>query len=276
MTEVLAIKREEAPSNVAVMPRRKLIEIMAERWHMDPDKFAAAIIKVAMPAGFSNEEFAACLMVAHRYDLDPITKQIYFMKTRAGTIQPIVSVDGWSHIVNRDRNHDGMDFVDHADDKGRLTSITCRIYRKDRSKAVEVTEYMDECRGDSPAWKKTPARMLRHRAMMQCARYAYGIAGVMDADEFSQWQSAQPIALSSEADTDAAPRKSAAESKRDGTADTFNEIRKEISEAISIEMLDHVISNRDDDLATMPRKWAQLVQDDYEVKAEALKKAEAA
>jgi hypothetical protein len=75
-------------------------------------------------------------------------------------------------------------------DGSGLSSITCRMFRKDRSRQIEVTEYMVECRGQSPAWKQTPARMLRHRALMQCARYAFGFAGIMDRDEFDQWHNA--------------------------------------------------------------------------------------
>ena len=66
---------------------------------------------------------------------------------------------------------------------------------------------------------------------------------------------------------DITPRKSSAASKRDGTTEVFNEIIAEIASAVSLEMLDHVIEVHREELDVMPRKWAQLVQDDYEVKA---------
>jgi hypothetical protein len=37
-------------------------------------------------------------------------------------------------------------------------------------------------------------------------------------------------------------------------------------------MLDHIIENHRDTLDQMPRSWAQLVQDEYEVKSEELSK----
>ena len=68
-------------------------------------------------------------------------------------------------------------------------AITCRIYRKDRSRATEVTEYLGECRGSSEPWKKWPVRMLRHKATIQCARYAFGLSGIIDEDEADRYRS---------------------------------------------------------------------------------------
>src|SRR5690606_21577300 len=66
---------------------------------------------------------------------------------------------------------------------GKLSAVTCRIFRKDRSRHTAVTEYLNECAGTSEPWKKWPARMLRHKAAIQCARYAFGLSGIVDPDE---------------------------------------------------------------------------------------------
>lgn len=66
-------------------------------------------------------------------------------------------------------------------------------------------------------------------------------------------------------------RKSAAESKRDGTTELFNEIRKEIAESINVEHLRHVGETRREELENMPDKWADLLRDDYSVKLDELK-----
>jgi len=81
-----------------------------------------------------------------------------------------------------------MEFIDAADEKGNLLSITCRIFRKDRERHIEVTEYMNECRGSSEPWKKWPARMLRHKATIQAARYAFGLSGIIDPDEAERYE----------------------------------------------------------------------------------------
>jgi hypothetical protein len=42
---------------------------------------------------------------------------------------------------------------------------------------------MSECRRSTDVWKQWPARMLRHKATIQAARYAFGFAGIMEQDE---------------------------------------------------------------------------------------------
>ena len=41
---------------------------------------------------------------------------------------------------------------------------------------------MVEVRGNSAAWLTQPRRMLRHKAMIQWARLAFGLVGVCDQD----------------------------------------------------------------------------------------------
>jgi hypothetical protein len=52
----------------------------------------------------------------------------------------------------------------------------CAIYRTDRVKPIEVKEYFSEMKTEHAAWQQMPRRMLRYRAMQQCARLAFGIA----------------------------------------------------------------------------------------------------
>lgn len=167
---------------------------MADRYRMSPKAFVYTFRTVAMPAGHSDAEFVSCCLVAHAHDLNPLTKELYFMKTRSGGIQAIVSVDGWAKKCNEHPQFDGMEFQDVHDDKGNLISTTCIIYRKDRKHPVKVTEYLDEClKVGGPVWKTNPRRMLRHRSLTQCARYAFGFAGIMDRDEFDQWQAMKDV-----------------------------------------------------------------------------------
>ena len=98
-----------------------------------------------VPEKCTREEFAAFLLVADKYKLNPILKEIYAFPKKGGGIQPIVSVDGWSNIINSHPACDGFDFEDHLGEDGNLMAITCRIYRKDRSRPTETREYMAEC-----------------------------------------------------------------------------------------------------------------------------------
>lgn len=163
--------------------RPSLIATMARAYNMDPKQFADAVRATCMPANASNEEFAAFLMVAKEYDLNPITREIYAFPKKGGGIQPIVGIDGWMNLINSHPQCDGIEFDDKFDDKKHLSAITCRIFRKDRGRPTMVTEYMDECKRPTEPWQKWPARMLRHKAAIQCARYAFGFAGIIDPEE---------------------------------------------------------------------------------------------
>jgi hypothetical protein len=66
--------------------------------------------------------------------------------------------------------------------------VTAIIHRKDLSHSIAVTEYMHECRRNTDPWKQWPARMLRHKAAIQCIRVAFNLAGLMDPDEAERYE----------------------------------------------------------------------------------------
>ena len=126
--------------------------------------------------GANDEQLVTLMIVANQYKLNPFTKEIYAFPSRGG-ITPIVSVDGWARIINDNPLTDGIQFEQDE------VSCTCKIYRKDRTHPTVVTEYLDECQGNTEPWKKYPKRMLRHKALIQCARVAFGFSGIYDEDE---------------------------------------------------------------------------------------------
>lgn len=168
---------------VTKRPEDSILRLMAARYQMDEDAFAQVVIQMCIPKEATREHFAAFLLVAHEYELNPLTREIYAFVSKHGQLQVIVGVDGWMSLINRRPELDGMEFIDKVDDKGKLVAITCRMYRKDRAKPTEVTEYMSECVRATDQWKQWPARMLRHKTAIQCARYAFAISGLMEPDE---------------------------------------------------------------------------------------------
>lgn len=167
----------------ATRPATKSVTLaMADRYGMEPQRFEQTLRKTVFPANGTPEQFAAFMLVANTYDLNPITKEIYAFPAKGGGIVPIVSIDGWCNLVNSHPQMDGMTFEEHLNDEGELHATTCSIYRKDRKHPIQVTEYYAECKRATDPWKMKH-RMLRHKAMIQCARYAFGFAGVYDEDE---------------------------------------------------------------------------------------------
>ena len=134
----------------------------------------------------TNAELAIVTGVCTTYSLNPLVKECAAFVS-GGKLSVVVMVDGWYKMVNRRPEFDGVEFDDKFDDKGNLASITCRMFIKGRERPVCVTEYMSECRDPkSSVWTKWPARMLRHKAYIQCARMAFGISEVIDDDEASR------------------------------------------------------------------------------------------
>ena len=124
----------------------------------------------------TDAQMTALLVVANQYGLNPFTKEIFAFPDKGGIV-PVVGIDGWARIINSHNQFDGMDFQQDEE------SCTCIIYRKDRSHPIKVTEYMAECKRSAGPWQSHPRRMLRHKAMIQCARLAFGFGGIYDQDE---------------------------------------------------------------------------------------------
>lgn len=144
----------------------------------DAQELVAVLKATAFKGQVSDAQMTALLVVANQYGLNPWTKEIYAFPDKNNGIVPVVGVDGWSRIINSHAQFDGMDF--EQDEQ----SCTCSIYRKDRSRPVRVTEYMAECRrANAGPWQSHPRRMLRHKAMIQCARLAFGFVGIYEQDE---------------------------------------------------------------------------------------------
>lgn len=125
----------------------------------------------------SDAQMTALMVVANQFGLNPWTKEIYAFPDKNHGIVPVVGVDGWARIINEHPAFDGMDFQQDAQ------SCTCVIYRKDRGHPIKVTEWMDECKRGTAPWQSHPKRMLRHKAMIQAARVAFGYGGIYDQDE---------------------------------------------------------------------------------------------
>lgn len=175
----------QAVATITPAQPRSVLVTMSGRYGMEPAAFEATLRKTVCKGDVSREEFAAFLLVAQEHRLNPITKEIYAFPAKGGGIQPIVSIDGWARIINEHPAFDGMEFEDIREG-AELIAVTCRMYRKDRARPVETTEYMVECRRGTDVWKTWPRRMLRHKAMIQCARYAFGFSGIVDPDEYER------------------------------------------------------------------------------------------
>ncbi len=176
----------------------------AERFSVDPqtmeNTLKTTVFKRSGNQEVTNEQMVMLMVVADQYKLNPFTKEIYAFPDKGGIV-PVVGVDGWSNLINSNKHFDGMDFrqsetmiMIDGDSKNCPEWMEVVIYRDDRRNPVIVREYLDEVY--RPAFKKQNSnyvnkgpwqthtkRMLRHKAMIQGARMAFGFAGIYDEDE---------------------------------------------------------------------------------------------
>ena len=177
----------------ADMHRRSLVVTMAERYGVESEKLLATLKATAFRPGkegqeVTNEQLIMMLMVANEYRLNPFLREIYaFVDRRTGGIIPVIGVDGWVRMINEHpalRAYTFREADTFADEGARIPEwIECTITRKDRDEPMVIRERFLECVRDTDPWKTHPARMLRHKALIQCARYAFGFSGVSDPDE---------------------------------------------------------------------------------------------
>ena len=171
----------QALQNLPASKPVSALAIMAERMSVDPDKLLATL-KATVFKGATNDELLALVVVANTYGLSPLLKEIYAFPAKGGGIVPIVSIDGWLRMVNDHPQMDGLVTNHRENEDGSLLSCTCKIYRKDRANPTIATEYLSECKRNTEPWKMEH-RMLRHKAIIQCARIAFGFSGIQDEDE---------------------------------------------------------------------------------------------
>jgi phage recombination protein Bet len=205
-----------------VKKKLSLVAKFADKYGVEQDKLLtilkATAFKLPQKSGdavaeVSNEQMAALLIVADQYGLNPFTKEIYAYPDKGKGIVPIVGVDGWARIMNEHPQFDGVEFkysdkVTNIDEDAKLCSewIEAIVWRRDRTRPTVIREYLDECyrpafEGEgrngkykiAGPWQSHTRRMLRHKALIQGVRIAFGFAGLYEEDEAERLAEARII-----------------------------------------------------------------------------------
>ncbi len=178
-----------------------LIERAVARSGLTKESFVKTITQTAFDGitAWTQADLERVLIAAENYQLNPLNREIFAISQSIEPLQPVllvVGVDGWSKILNAHPQFDGVQFVESSDQPENVPLwIECTIHRKDRSVPVSVKEYFQEVRGEHISWLTHPRRMLRHKALTQCARLAFSLSGIYDNDEAQRIQSAKNLSL---------------------------------------------------------------------------------
>ncbi len=184
-----------------------LLDRSVARSGLSYDSFVRHITKGALGSLkiWNESDLERLLLTCERLGLDPVGRDIYCTDQVGGEDQAghglindtaqsrppllVVSLDGWCRIINAHPQFEGMSFAESCErEDGLPLWIECTMHRVDRKVATTVREYMCEARTEQSAWLTHPRRMLRHKALVQCARLCFGLSGIYDPDEAQRIQ----------------------------------------------------------------------------------------
>ena len=169
--------------------QQSLLAKFGMKYSVDPTKMYETLCKTVFKEAKSPEQVMALLVVADQYDLNPFTKEIFAFPDQKGGVVPVVGIDGWNRIAQQHPQFDGVE-LRYSDEMSTPTNgkecpewIEAVVYRKDRQHPVIIREYRDECFRNTGPWQSHTKRMLRHKALIQGYRVAFGFHGIYDQDE---------------------------------------------------------------------------------------------
>lgn len=150
------------------------------------------LIKRTIAKDSTDDELKLFMHQCKRTGLDPMTRQIYFMK-RSGKVTIQVSIDGFRVIAERSGDYAGQDEPIFGKDGDELfCKVTVYRFRGDvrYPAAVGVAYWKEYCppSGQDFMWKKMPHTMLSKVAEALALRKAYpqDLSGLYTGEEMEQ------------------------------------------------------------------------------------------
>lgn len=159
----------------------------------------------------SPQELQTLLAIVKNRNLNPFTKEVYFIKYGNNPAQIVVSKDAFMKRAEQNQNYDGFESgVIYEDEKGELKTKKgvilprkatliggwCEVYRKDRSRPVYREVELSAYNTHKNWWQKAPGQMIEKVAIVAAVRDAFSenVGGLYTADEMEQ---AAPIDVTS-------------------------------------------------------------------------------
>ncbi len=162
------------------------------------------LIKRTVAKGASDDELKLFLHLAARYDLDPFTRQIWFIKYGEDA-HIFTGRDGFLHIAHRSGAFNGMQttlreepvpfevkFFNKRDkrwDSFRRESqfiATCTVYRKDMEQPFKCEVWESEYSSGQGLWPTKRRVMIQKVAEASTLRRAFDISGLYLPEEVSE------------------------------------------------------------------------------------------
>jgi hypothetical protein len=117
-----------------------------------------------------------CQALVRTYQLNPLMGELSVIFQGSAWVTHI-TMDGWMKMVNQHPAFCGIDFLESTElIEGIPAWMSCTIYRNDRVIPIIVKEYYLEVKTEGALWHEIPRRLLRFRALQQCARLALSLS----------------------------------------------------------------------------------------------------
>ncbi|MBY6104980.1 recombinase RecT [Ferrimonas balearica] len=260
--------------------RQQLVAEMSEAQGMTEADFYNEMRSSCLPAReqVSDQRLFTFLSIAKKYGLNPLMREIYYMPGQGGKWSAILGADGAYKLANSHPACNGITVkVDFED--GVAVSATATVHRKDWDNPVVVTEYMAECKRNTGPWKQYPLRMIKHKALMQAIRIAFGVNDAMDHDEWERHQDA--LSGRSGAPAEQQPQQPEQREERDITTTVNDADRLRVLEAIEktdsidalAELQQHLVQARNEGRLNLGDADMQIVREAFMARHGELTKA---
>lgn len=174
-------------------PKGALVETSKDVSPKEPQAMWTAeqveLIKNTVAVGATDDELKLFLYTAKRTGLDPLTKQIHFVK-RAGRMTVQTGIDGYRAIAERTKTLAGITdpLYEVANDKP--VKATVKVYRSINGMMAEfvASARFSEYVAPGPMWMKMPYLMLGKCAEALALRKAFpnDLSGLYTSEEMAQ------------------------------------------------------------------------------------------
>lgn len=146
-----------------------------EAINVEPRSFTGdqlAVIKANLAIGATDEELQFFLEFCKASGLNPLTKEVWFIKTKERP-QIMTGINGYWRIANEHPEYDGAVESLEFDSAGAPISARCEVYRKDRKYPAVGIALLKEYKKNTPVWGMMPSIMLGKCAASIAIRKAF-------------------------------------------------------------------------------------------------------
>ena len=151
----------------------------------------------------SPQELQTLLAIVKNRNLNPFTREVYFIKYGNNPAQIVVSKDAFMKRAEQNPNYDGFESgVIYEDENGELKNKKgiilpkgakliggwCEVYRKDRTRPIYREVELSAYNTGKNWWQKAPGQMIEKVAIVAAVRdtFSEDVGGLYTSDEMEQ------------------------------------------------------------------------------------------